>query len=147
MSLPRFSRLLFAGRSADPPSAGRRRDVVRGTVTVLCGSQLPPDRVSHRGHVRPVEAAAAQQHVPYERLDRRLAHQPYEEELLDHLRRDRSQRWQSQQQLAEPRRLIRVLGPAVLLQGALRLLLEGLDVRHVRETAGVCNGESEKRMV
>lgn len=72
-----------------------RRDTARGIVTILYGSQLPPDRVSHRGHVRPVEAAAAQQHVPDERLDRRFSYQPYEEELLDHLRRDRPQRRQS----------------------------------------------------
>lgn len=116
------------------------RDAAARRAVILCGSQLPPDRVSHRGYViGPVEAVAAQQHVPDERLDRRLAHQPHEEELLDHLRRDRAQGRQSQQQLAEPRRLVRILRPAVLLQRALRLLLEGLDVRHVRETAGVCN--------
>lgn len=101
--------------------------------------------MSHRGYVRPIEAVAAQQHVPNKRLDRRLAYQPHEEELLDNLRRDRAQRRQSQQQLAEPRWLVRILGPAVLLQGALRLFLKGLDVRHVREAAGVCNRKPRKK--
>lgn len=136
-----LSFLLLASESG--PRRAERRDVGPGIVTVLCGSQLPPDRVSHRGHVGPIEAAAAQQHVSDERLDRRLTNQPHEEELLDHLRRDRSQRRQPQQQFAEPRRLVRVLRPAVLLQGALRLLLEGLDVSDVRKTAGVCNKEEE----
>lgn len=44
--------------------------------------------MSHRGQVGPREAVAGQQHVADQRLDRRLAHQPDEEQLLDHLRRD-----------------------------------------------------------
>jgi len=52
---------------------------------------LPPNGVSHGVYVRPAEAAAAKQHVPDERLDRRLAHQPDEEKLLDDLRADRAQ--------------------------------------------------------
>lgn len=99
---------------------------------------LPPDGVSHGVDVRPAEAAAAEQHVPDERLDGRLAHQPDEEQLLDDLRADRAQRRQPEQQLAEPDRLVGVLRPAVLLQGALRLLLQRLDVRHVRQSARVC---------
>lgn len=137
--IARFSLSFLLLVSESGPRRAERRDVGPGIVTVLCGSQLPPDRVSHRGHVGPIEAAAAQQHVSDERLDRRFTNQPHEEELLDHLRRDRSQRRQPQQQFAEPRRLVRVLRPAVLLQGALRLLLEGLDVSDVRKTAGVCN--------
>lgn len=93
--------------------------------------------MSHRAHVRPVEAATAQQHVPDERLDRRFPNEPDEKQLLDHLRGHRPQGWQSKQQLAEPRRLIRVLSPAVFLQGALRLFLKGLDVRHVRQSARI----------
>lgn len=42
--------------------------------------------VSHgRRQVGPREAAAGQQHVADERLDRRLAHQADEEQLLDYL--------------------------------------------------------------
>jgi hypothetical protein len=93
--------------------------------------------VSHGAHVGPGEGAAAEQHVPDERLDGRLAHQPHEEELLDDRRADRAQRRQPQQQLAEARRLVGVLGAAVLLQGALRLLLQTFDVTHVRQTARV----------
>lgn len=93
--------------------------------------------MSHRAHVRPIEAATAEQHIPDQRLDRRLPDQPNEEELLDHLRGHRPQGWQSQEQLAEPRWLVWVLSPAVFLQGALRLLLKGLDVRHVRQSARI----------
>lgn len=99
--------------------------------------------MSHRGHVGPVEAAPAEQHIPDQRLDRRFPDEADEEQLLDHLGRDRSQGRQSEQQLAESRRLVRVLGPAVLLERALRLLLKGLDVRHVRQSARVCNREEE----
>lgn len=35
--------------------------------------------------VGPAEAVAAQQHVSDKRLNRRLAYQPYEEELFDYL--------------------------------------------------------------
>lgn len=94
--------------------------------------------MSHGVYVRPAETAAAQQHVPDERFDGRLAHQPDEEQLLDYLRADRAQRRQPEQQFAEPNRLVRILRPAVLFQGALRLLLQRLDVRHVRQPAGVC---------
>ena len=90
------------------------------------------------GHVRPVEGPAAQQHVTDERLDGRLAHQAHEEELLDHLRRHGAEGGQAQQELAEAGGLVGVLAAYVLLQGALRLLLDALDVGHVRQTAGVC---------
>lgn len=93
--------------------------------------------MSHRGHVRPVEAAPAEKHVPDEGLDRCLSDESDEEQLLDHLRRHRSEGRQSQEQLAESRRLIGVLSPTVFFQSALRLLLKGLDVRHVRQTAGI----------
>jgi len=89
------------------------------------------------GHVGPVEGSAAEQHVPDERVDRRLADESDEEELLDDLRRDGAQRRQPQQQLAEARRLSGVLRPHVLLERALRLLLQVLDVRRVRQTARV----------
>lgn len=98
---------------------------------------LAPHRVSHGAHVGPGKGAAAEQHVPDQRLDRRLAHQPHEEELLDHLRADGAQRRQPQQQLAEARRLVRVLGAAVLLQGALRLFLQTFDVTDVRQPARI----------
>lgn len=80
---------------------------------------LPPNGVSHGVYVRPAETAAAQQHVSDERLDGRLAHQSDEEQLFDHLRADCAQRRQPQQQLAEPDRLIGILRPTVLFQGAL----------------------------
>lgn len=99
---------------------------------------LPPNGVSHGVYVRPAETAAAQQHVPDQRLDGRLAHQPDEEQLLDDLRADRAQGRQPEQQFAEPDRLVGILRPAVLFQGALRFFLQRLDVRHVRQSAGVC---------
>jgi len=94
--------------------------------------------VSHGVYVRPAEAAAAEQHVPDERLDGRLAHQSDEEQLLYDLRADRAQGRQPEQQFAEPDRLVGILRPAVLLQRALRLFLQRLDVRHVRQSASVC---------
>ena len=90
------------------------------------------------GHVWPVERSAAEQHVSDESLDRRLADEADEEQLLDDLRRDGAQRRKPQQQLAETRRLARVLRAHVLLQRALRLLLNRLHVIDVRYPARVC---------
>ena len=87
---------------------------------------------------RPAERAAAQQHVANERLDGRLADEPDEEHLLDDLRGDGAQRRQPKQQLAEARRLRGVLRPDVVLERALRLLLDALDVRRVAQTTRVC---------
>ena len=42
-------------------------------------------------HVGPVEAAATEEHVSYERLNRSLADQPHEEQLFDDLRTDAAQ--------------------------------------------------------
>ena len=102
------------------------------------------DGVLHGGHVGPVEVGAAEEHVSDERLDGRLADQPDEEELFDDLRADGAQRRQPQQQFAETRRLVGVLRPAVLLQRTLRLLLQTLDVAHVRQTARVCKTTENK---
>ena len=89
-------------------------------------------------HVGPVEAAAAEEHVSDERLDWRLADESHEEELFDDLRTDAAQRGHAQEQLAEARRLVGVLSPHVLLQRALRLLLETLDVHRVRQATRIC---------
>lgn len=74
---------------------------------------------SLKTHVRPIEGAAAEEHVADQRLDGRLADQSHEEQLLDDLRADGPQRRQPQQQFAEARRLIRVLRSTVLFQSAL----------------------------
>lgn len=75
-------------------------------------------------HVRPVEGAATQQHVPDQSLDRRLADQPDEEKLLNDLRADSPEGWQSEEKFPESRRLIGVLRPTVLFQSALGLFLK-----------------------
>lgn len=49
-----------------------------------CG-ELTPEAVSHGVHVRPAEAASAEEHVANQRFYRRLADQSDEEQLLDHL--------------------------------------------------------------
>lgn len=51
------------------------------------GQGVPPGQGSLQGHVRPVEGRSAQQHVPDQGLDRGLAHQTDEEQLLDDLRK------------------------------------------------------------
>ena len=76
---------------------------------------------------RPLEAVSGDEHVPDEGLDGRLAHQPHEEELLYDGGGDGAEGGEAEQQLAEPGGLVGVLGAAVLLQGALRLLLKLLD--------------------
>lgn len=120
-----------------PRASGRR-----ASNRSLSGSgELAPEVVSHRVHVRPAEAAAAEQHVAYQRLDGCLADQPHEEQLFYHLAADRAEGREPQQQLAEPDGLVGVLRPTVLLEGALRLLLQTLDVGHVRQPARVCNRE------
>jgi len=47
-------------------------------------------------HVRPVERAAAEQHVPDESVDRCFTDQSYKEQLFDDLRRNCAQRRESQ---------------------------------------------------
>jgi len=118
-----------------------RVSVARHTVRsapAVCSARAP---LLH-GHVRPVEGAAAEQHVSDERLDRRLADEPNEEQLLDDLRRDGAQRRQPQQQLAEARRLTGILRPDVLFQRTLRLLLDRFHVSDVRDSARVCNAQN-----
>ena len=90
------------------------------------------------GHrVGPLEAVARQQHVPDEGLYGRLADQPNEEELFYHRRGYSSQGGEPEQQLAEPCRLVGILTTAVLLQRALGLLLELLDVLGISEATRV----------
>jgi len=88
-------------------------------------------------HVRPSERSSTQQHVPDKRLDRCFADKAYKEQLFDDMCRDGTQRWQSQQQLAEAGWLAWVLSLNVVLQCALRFLLDRLDVRRIRQTACV----------
>ena len=77
--------------------------------------------------VRPAERRAGEQHVFDQRFDRRFADQAHEEQLLDHICADRPKRRQTQQQLAEPTVLVRVVRARVLLQRQLRFLLQILD--------------------
>ena len=60
-----------------------------------------------------------EEHVPDEGLDRRLAHEAHEEQLLYDGGRHRPEGGQSQQQLSKPRGLVGVVVPAVLLKGTL----------------------------
>ena len=86
----------------------------------------------------PLEGVAREEHVPDEGLDGSLAHQSDEEELLYHRGGHGPEGGQSEQQLAEPGGLVGVLGPAVLLQRALRLLLQLLHHGRVRQPDGIC---------
>ena len=116
---------------------GVRLRAAARSETAVCSARAP---LLNR-HIRPVEWAAAEQHVSDERLDRRLADEAHEEQLLDHLRRDGAQRRQPQKQLAEARGLTGILRPDVLFQRALWLLLDRLHVSDVRDTAGVWNAQ------
>ena len=87
-------------------------------------------RVRACGPLEGVAIDGREEHVPDEGLDGGLAHQSDEEELLYHRGGHGPEGGQSEQQLAEPGGLVGVLGPAVLLQRALRLLLQLLD--HLR---------------
>jgi len=89
------------------------------------------------GHVRPIKGASAEKHIPYKRLNRRLPNEPHEEELLDDGRTDGAEGRQAQKQLAEARGLVRVLGATVLLQRALRLFLDAVNVVCVGDAAGI----------
>ena len=86
---------------------------------------------------RPLEAWAGQQHVPYQGLDGGLADEPHEEELLDDGGGDCAEGGESEQQLSKPGWLVRVLGAAVLLQRALRLLLQLLHNARVRQATSI----------
>lgn len=94
--------------------------------------------LSHGWHVGPIETGSGEEHIADEGFDGRLAHEPDEEELLDDLGGDRPKGWEPKEKLPEPDGLVRVLRPAVLLQGALGLFLKALDVSHVRQAASVC---------
>ena len=91
------------------------------------------------GQGRPLESVPGEKHVTDEGLYRGLAHQPDEEELLYHGGGHRPQGGQPQQQLAEPGGLVGVLGPAVFLQRALRLLLQLLNGAGLCEATRVYN--------
>ena len=90
------------------------------------------------GQGGPLEGVAREEHVPDEGLDGSLAHQSDEEELLYHRGGHGPEGGQSEQQLAEPGGLVGVLGPAVLLQRALRLLLQLLHHGRVCQTDRIC---------
>ena len=92
--------------------------------------------VAHR-HAGPLEGVAGEEHVPDEGLDRRLADQADKEQLFYHRGGHSSQGGEAEEELAEAGGLVGVLGPAVLLQGALRLLLQLLDVVGVRKATSV----------
>ena len=96
-------------------------------------------------HVGPVEGTPAQQHVPDQGLNWGFTYQADEEELLYDLCRDGPEGRQSQEQLAEASRLVGVLTPDVLLQGALRLLLQRLDVVGICQTTCVCKNRKRNR--
>lgn len=85
----------------------------------------------------PLERVAAQQHVPDEGLDGSLADEPDEEELLYDGGGHCSEGWEAEEEFTEPGGLVGVLAAAVLLQRALRLLLQLLDHRRVCEANGV----------
>ena len=100
-----------------------RTGVEGPTIRVQVHSQ-PSHGVARDRRARPLEAVARDKHVPDQGLNGRLPHQPDEEELLDDGGRDCAEGGEAEEQLAEPGRLVGVLGPAVLLQRALRLLLQ-----------------------
>lgn len=84
------------------------------------------------------EAAAAEEHISQERVDRRFADEAGEEELLDGLRIDRPEGRQAEEDLAEAGGLVRVLVADVLLQRALDLLLNAVDVASVGQAIDIC---------
>ena len=90
----------------------------------------------HR-HIRPAKRPSTQQHVPDERLYGSLADEPDEEELFDDVGGHGAEGGQAEEQLAEARGLGGVLGANVLLEGALGLLLDALDVGGVGQAARV----------
>ena len=105
--------------------------------SLSCGRSQPSHGVAgHRG-ARPLEAVPGDQHVPDQGLDGRLPHQPDEEELLDDGGGDGAEGGEAEEELAEPGGLVGVLGAAVLLQGALRLLLQLLHHGGVGQTTGI----------
>ena len=65
-----------------------------------------------------------EEQASYESLYGSLADQSDEEELFYHRGGDSAERGKSEEELPEPGGLVGVLGPAVLLQGALGLLLQ-----------------------
>ena len=129
-------------------------------------------RSSHGRHVGPIERRSAEEHIADKRFDGRFTHQTHEEQLLNHLknpkqmiwhspvnckwairwwgthlRRDGAQRREPEQEFAEAGRLRRVLRPAIFLQGALRFLLQALDVRHVRQPARICTPPPHRKQI
>lgn len=85
----------------------------------------------HGGHVGPVVAGAREQHVTKQCLDGRLAYQAHEKQLLNDRRGDDAQGGQAEEEASKAVWLAGVLVPYVLLQGALRLLLDALHVGNI----------------
>ena len=116
------------------------------TITGICGIGLIDCHVClHAGvdggclGTGPLERVPREEHVPDQGLYRGLPDQANKEQLFYHRGGDSSEGGEAEEEFAEPGGLVRVLGSAVLLQGALRLLLQLLDKARVGETTGVCN--------
>ena len=88
---------------------------------------------SHRGTEVEVEVSC-QEHVFDDGLCGHFSQESDEEELFYHRGGDSAERGKSEEQLPEPGGLVGVLSPAVLLQGALRLLLQLLHHGGVSQT-------------
>lgn len=82
-------------------------------------------------HVGPVVAGAGEQHVAKQRLDGCLAYQANEKQLLDDRGGDDAQGGQAEEETPEAVWLAGVLVPYILLQSALRLLLDALHMGNI----------------
>ena len=110
----------------------------------LCNKQLIPDSwhflhvTSHWGTKVEVEVSR-EKHVFDDGLCGHFPQESDEEELFYHRGGDSAEWGKSEEELPKPGGLVGVLGPAVLLQGALRLLLQLLDHWGWRQSDGVWN--------
>lgn len=75
------------------------------------------------GHIRPPDGASGELHVPDERFDGRLAHQPHKEELGDEVGGHGPQGGEAEKKSAKTLGLTRILHALVLGQGYLSFLL------------------------
>lgn len=111
------------------------------------GHRAPGPVQSLARAVGPVEGTSRQQHVSDQCLDGRLAHQAHEEELGDEGGGNCTKGREPKQQAPEALGLGRVLGPHILGEGHLRLLLQALHMCWVREATGIWEVKGKVRWI
>ena len=113
---------------------------------MLLGSIFRISHVSSHRWAGPLKCISRKQHVSYQRLDGRLAHESDKKELFNIRGWNCSQGRKSQKEFPKSRRLIWILRATIFLQGTLRFFLKLLDHWRGCQSDGIWNIKNELKM-